>query len=180
MPLVFRTPFNAEYLRERVSYDPETGEFRWKPLPPTTVAARSRNARCGSGRADRQDRDRYRVIKIDHQTYAAHRLAWLYMTGEWPALEIDHANLNKSDNRWQNLRLATRSQNQANRAVRAVNKTGFKGVHQKGRKYVAQLTFQQRVIYLGQHDTPEAAFAAYSEASERYHGAFARHDTRAA
>ena len=67
------------------------------------------------------------------EQYSAHRLARLYQTGWWPPAHIDHVNLDKADNRWSNLRAATRSLNGANRFRQANNSSGFKGVHRRRR-----------------------------------------------
>lgn len=70
----------------------------------------------------------YRNIRIDGRAYRVHRLAWLWMTGEWPDPECDHINTVKNDNRWFNLRKATRGQNAANRNANSTSWTGQKGV----------------------------------------------------
>ena len=95
----------VERLRELLSYDPATGKFLWR------VGRQCMRAGAVAGATEVQG---YRVIKIDGKIYKAHRLAWLYVTGEWPPEEIDHKNTDPQDNVWSNLRLATHSQNQAN------------------------------------------------------------------
>jgi hypothetical protein len=82
------------------------------------------------------------------RNYQASRLAWLYMTDSWPVGEIDHANCDRTDNRWANLRLATRSQNQANTRPRAAS--GLKGAYPMRLKWQAKI----KRIYLGTFDTP--------------------------
>src|SRR5262245_33505102 len=110
----------AERLREVLDYDPSTGVFK------------SNGGRCGSRvgatLVGTVRPDGYREIRIDWQRYLAHRLAWLHVHGSWPAGDIDHVNGNPSDNRIVNLRLATRTQNNAN-SRRRPNTSGFKGVH---------------------------------------------------
>jgi hypothetical protein len=115
-----------ERLKEVVSYDPETGKF----LPV------SRRRRITPGRPLGSIRSHgYRMLAVDGVRYYAHRLAWLYMTGAWPAGSIDHANTDRADNRWANLRQATPSQNGANTVRQARNKSGFKGVF-RGELYI--------------------------------------------
>lgn len=70
----------------------------------------------------------YSTIGIDGKRYYAHRLAWLYKNGELPSNEIDHINGVKSDNRIDNLRLATRSQNASNRPIQSNNTSGHIGI----------------------------------------------------
>lgn len=111
-------------LREVLTYNPDTGDFirinnyqsRFIGKPAGTVN--------GTGRMS---------IRIDGRHYLAHRLAWLYVTGEFPPTgkDIDHINRNPLDNRWCNLRLATRSQNLGNIAVTGANTTGYKNVYRR-------------------------------------------------
>ncbi len=89
-------------------------------------------------------------------------------------LDVDHENLNRADNRGDNLREATRSQNNANTTVRKHNKLGVKGVSVKCGKYVAHIKINGKKNHLGTHDTIEAAAAAYSKAANDNHGEFAR------
>jgi hypothetical protein len=91
-------------------------------------------------------------------------------------LEVDHVNGDGLDNRRSNLRLATRSENQHNRRVQNNNTSGFKGVswHKRDLKWYARIGLDGRRKLLGFFDTPEAAYAAYVEASTRLHGDFAR------
>ena len=110
-----------ERLQYLLSYDRETGIFRWR-------INRGRMAKAGDI-AGSQGNDCYVRIRVDGKDYAAHRLAWLYMTGEWPAATIDHENINRADNRWRNLREATNAQNGTNRHKQANNTSGFKGVY---------------------------------------------------
>lgn len=70
----------------------------------------------------------YRVIMLDYKRYMASRLAWLYMTGTWPQFECDHINRDRADDRWINLREATRSENARNTQTRSDNSSGFRGV----------------------------------------------------
>ena len=155
-------------LRELFVYDPLRGSF-------TRRAYRSPNARAGDI-AGTKDKDGYVQIQIDGKIYKAHRLAWLYMTGDWPRHNIDHADLDTSNNVWANLRPATVAQNAANCGRRPFNTSGFKGVtfdKKKGR-WMAQIQVARRCRHLGYHDTPDLAHAAYALAAREVHGEFAR------
>lgn len=116
----------------------------------------------------------YVVIRIAGYLYRAHRLAWLYMTGEWPALAVDHVNRNPSDNRWANLRQATPRQNGANSKPRGAH--GLKGVHlhTRNRRWVAQIKKGGTTVYLGSFDTPAEAHAAYAAEARSVFGPFMR------
>lgn len=155
----------AKLIREMVSYNPETGVLIWIARPCPKI-------RIGSIASRKPNRDdRYRVFKLNKRAYQAHRVAWLLHYGDWPALELDHINGDKDDNRISNLRLATRSQNMANRKVRAESRTGIKGVRPYGKEKFAAVFMKK---HLGAFDTPEEASEAYAKAAESLFGEFAR------
>jgi hypothetical protein len=147
-------------LKKLLHYDPETGIFTW-------LVARSNRVKVGDI-TGKPTTSAYGRIGIGDRKYRAHRLAWLYMTGEWPVFQIDHKDTNKMNNKWDNLRQATSVQNRGN--VRVRSKIGFKGVRKKGKRYAAHLG----QTYLGTFDTPEEASKAYEAAAKEYYGEFAR------
>jgi len=154
-------------LREVLSYDPETGVFLWLVAP-------NRRFRVGT-RAGGIYRVGYRYINLFRRAYLEHRLVWLYVHGEWPVSDIDHINRDPLDNRLANLRVATRSENNANTGLRRNNTSGFKGVsfHKKAGRWQARMTVNGRGRSLGLYATPEAAHAAYAAAAQTVHGEFA-------
>jgi len=158
------TGVSAEYLRSRLSYDPESGEFRW----------RDARADCVGAVAGKREHHGYVQIVIDRRAYMAARLAWLYMTGSWPEAEIDHRNGAKADNRWDNLRPASRSENCANKPKQANNTSGHRGVSRHGARWRAQINIDGRRTLLGVFKTPEDAAACYRKAYEKYFGEFAK------
>jgi len=93
----------------------------------------------------------YVVIVFNYRLYRAHRLAWLYMTGEWPPEEIDHVNHVKNDNRWVNLQLADRITNNRNASRRKDNKSGVTGVnwHSTNERWVVYISEGGRIRHLG-------------------------------
>lgn len=161
-------PCTAEHLRELLDYDPYTGLFRWKIASKQTPWLSGQVA----GFIEQQG---YWIIVIDRQIYKAHRLAWLYVYGEWPKNQIDHVNGNRSDNRLENLRAATQAQNQQNVGLTRRNNSGYKGVHWKSshKKWCAQIRRDGHRVNLGHFDTAELAAAAYEQASKQMHGDFA-------
>jgi hypothetical protein len=163
----FQKHVSAEDVRRHLDYDARTGAFTWRVSPSLGVKA---------GDPAGFSHDGYVSIGIKGKYYRAHRLAWLWMTGEWPAGEIDHENLRKNDNRWANLRLATHSQNQTNKRAGKNNTSGFKGVSfcAKSKAWRAQISVDHKKIYLGTHATKEEAHAAYLAGAEKHHGTYAR------
>lgn len=159
----------AERLRECLAYDPETGVFTWLVAP-------NRRIRVGriAGVACRTHG--YRLIKVDGVGARAHRLAWLYMTGEWPAADIDHINGDRADNRWSNLRQATSTQNHANSKRPKHNTSGVKGVTWDSSRgqWMAGVQINGKRVHLGRFDSIEAAAAAYRAGAERVFGQYAR------
>ena len=146
-------------------YDPDTGIFRWAtPRPKVRVG----------DEAGYIHRKGYRCIELFGKHYAVHRLAWFYVTGQWPADQVDHKDRDKVNNAFGNLRQATNGQNQANKPHR--NKTGFKGVRfhnwLKEKPYEAQIKIGKKVQSLGCFSTPEEAHKAYCDAAIKVHGEF--------
>jgi len=156
-----------EYLQEALSLD-ESGEFTWKIRPrhhfTTDKACRDTNARRAGKHAGRIAGTGYRQIGIGRRIYYAHRLVWFWHHGTWPTGEIDHANQNRLDNRLENLRDATYSNNQANVRVRRTSTSGFRGVSRTKKKWRASICVRGIKAWLGSFRTPEEASAAYNEA----------------
>lgn len=146
------------YVMSLLSYDPATGVFRWQQ-------DRASHVKAGDVAGSYNDQGYWR-IKIDGKQYRANRLAWLMMKGGWPAHEVDHANGIRDDNRWDNLRAATRVQNEANKP--------YKGVRQRGSRFQARIRSEGRRIELGWYATEAEAMAVYRKAAQRIHGDFAR------
>lgn len=109
-----------------------------------------------------------------YSQYLVHRIAWLLFTGEQAQSDLDHANGNVADNRIDNLRLASASENSANSKVQLTSTTGYKGVSTSGARYRASITVGGQYKYLGTFDTAEAAHCAYQIAAKQYFTAFAR------
>jgi hypothetical protein len=156
-------------LRELLRYEPDTGKWFWK-----VKISRNRAAGDETGKPDVTG---YCHIRYKRRLYKAHRLAWLYMTGEWPEGDIDHRDLNPSNNRWKNLRDATKSQNLANSKKYKNNKSGFKGVckHSQNNSWVAEIRKNNKKISLGCFATKEEAAEAYVKAAQEIHGEFANY-----
>lgn len=158
----------AERIRELVSYDPENGIFTWR-----VKKARWLNVGDVAGRIGGNG---YWSIKVDGRAYQAHRLAFLWMTGEWPTQHVDHVDLDRLNNRWVNLREASRSQNQHNLPKFSTNTSGYKGVsfHKCAGKWRATIRVNGKNLHLGYGATAEDAAELYAAAARKYFGDFAR------
>jgi hypothetical protein len=156
-----------------------TGEFKWLPLPECWFATlrsysiyHSRN--CGKIAGNVKPTG-YRLIFFRGKSYKAHRLAWLYMTGNQPQGEIDHIDGNRDNNTWGNLREVTKSQNCFNRSNRVNSKSKYKGVYRhSGGKYQATITVEGKRTHLGTFETEIEAAVKYNEAALIHHGEHAR------
>lgn len=168
-----RNALDQETLKRRLHYDPETGVFTWLETHIHRLGKEAGSVKAGKAG---QDGRRYRYINIGGVLYRANRLAWLYMTGHWPDGDVDHENLIRDDNRWANLRDATRAQNNVNSATPSNNTSGFKGVSfdKINKKWVASMSVENKTVKLGRFATAELAAEAYRAALVDRHGEFAR------
>jgi len=181
----------AKQLRAILHYDPDTGLFRWREgidhwragLPAGTKSRDREHGteyvKIGLGTTSRGIQNRpYIILGVKKRVYRAHRLAWLYVYGEWPKKQVDHINGDGTDNRIVNLRLANYSENAINRGLRRDNTSGHKGVSwsKKSQRWLAHIGYRKYVFHLGLFDTLEDAKAARDEAAKRLHGKFARTD----
>jgi hypothetical protein len=153
----------AAYLRERLHYDPETGLFTWRVT--------DRNVKAGHVAGTPHCRG-YLAIAVGGIPCLAHRLAWLYVHGKWPAHQIDHINGIKTDNRIANLRDVSQSVNMQNvRKATSRSKSGVLGVSraQWGGRWQAQLAINGKATYLGNYATEQLAHEAYLAAKRKHH-----------
>ena len=155
----------VEHLRKLLHYNPDTGEF-------TRLTPYGRWNRIAAGRnAGSKHTGGYLVIIVDGKKYYAHRLAWFYMNGVFPGREIDHKNGDKRQNQINNLREATRSENNQNRVKPlSNNKSGFLGVHMHtDGRWVAQIKLGGKSMHIGIYASPEDAHAAYLDVKSKIH-----------
>lgn len=151
-------------LLEILDYSLETGEFKWK-------VSLSNRVKVGDLANNISPTTGQVRIRIDGKLYSGNRLAWFYVTKEWPSLLIDHEDRNPSNNKWKNLRLATNAQNSSNYLGRN-GKT--KGVYfcKQTKKYRASIMAEGITHRLGRFKTEEEAITAYKVASVLYHKEF--------
>jgi hypothetical protein len=161
---------SKELLDECLSYDPATGHFHW------LIETRGRRGSINPGDIAGTIKDGYVQIKVRGVLFRAHIGAWFIVTGEWPPpkIDVEHKNGNRSDNRWQNLRLATRSQNNMNADVRSDNLSGCRGVSWRADigKWHARIVKGGRTSLLGNYDDLAEAIAARHVAERGEFGEF--------
>ena len=158
-----------ERLREVLHYEPSTGVFTWRV---SRYAARvGTPAGCSYGETG------YFRVKVDQRAYLAHRLAWFYVTGEWPEDEVDHIDGDRANNAWENLRAASRQENGRNTRRPANNTSGVKGVSysKSRREWRAAIRDGARYAYHGWFKTQDDAVSAVLAHRAAAHGEFARH-----
>jgi hypothetical protein len=160
-----KSTLTQERLKELLSYDPETGVFT------NLVLRNHKSARAGAVAGSKNQRN-YVEIRIANRNYYAHRLAWLYMLGEWPPALIDHIDTDCSNNKWANLRSATHRQNQQNRRRAISGKIGgmlgANWMESKG-KWRARIRIDGKETHLGLFATKEDAHATYLAAKALHH-----------
>ena len=139
-------------IKAQLDYNPETGVFTWIQTKQKQLIGKEAGSINLSG---------YRQISIKDSVFSAHRLAFCYMTGDWPEKQIDHINGNRSDNRWSNLREVSHQVNSQNR--KGTGSTLIK------RGWKAQITVNYKCKNLGCYATEEEATAVYLEAKNKYH-----------
>lgn len=159
---------------EVLTYDPATGELRWKPRPEDTFAtpraARAWNARFAGKRAGTVGRSGRRQVYWNGGTHLEHRVIWRLVTGEWPKAEIDHINGVCGDNRWENLREVSHAENMRNQKQRTDNTSGRVGVcfDRERRLWAAWVGLRGRAKFLGRFATKGEAVAARREAERKH------------
>lgn len=156
-------------VRQLFIYDPNSGIFRWR----IDVRAGRNNALLKARAGDVAGFPSgygYWAMSVDGVRTSGHRVAWLYVTGEMPKADIDHINGRRDDNRWSNLRLASRSVNMQNlKGPHKDSSTGYLGVERKRERYAARICIDGKKHSLGVFDTPAQAHEAYLSAKRRLH-----------
>ena len=148
-----------EELKQLFTYGPSTGSITWNKDQRSGVKAGS-EAGYVTNRG-------YKSICIKGRQMLAHRLIWVYMTGSVAPEEIDHINRDKLDNRWDNLRLANRTSNQANKTAQKNNRLQLKGVSEDRGRYRARININGKTVTIGSFGSPEKAHEAYQQKAKQ-------------
>lgn len=158
-------------LKSLLHYNPDSGIF--------TRVVDQGPCRAGEVAGGMQNRG-YLRIAVSGERHLAHRLAWLYMTGEWPPVHVDHKNGVRTDNRWDNLRSADRSQNQWNRPAQSDNSCGYKNICKSKKSWRIRIEHKGKAKEVYGFETPEDAHEFACLMREMMHGEFACHERSAA
>jgi hypothetical protein len=161
-----KNDLTAEAVRRLFIYDPYSGLLQYRE--------RGHHRPRGWFAGAKDPKSGYLRVQVGLRKYLIARLAWLWMTGRWPKDDVDHIDLDRTNNRWGNLRPATRAQNVVNSGRRATNKSGFKGVSFKNGRWRATIRTGGRCLHLGYFPTPEEASHAYEMAAQQAFGDYYR------
>lgn len=167
---------DAELARKLFTYEPSTGVLRWRADRVVELRNHSQVKAKGGVEAGWSTSDGYRQVRFRGRKRKATSIIWLIVTGKPPKGQVDHVNGMKNDDRWENLRLASASQNRCNVSKYKNNTSGHKGVswsEQKG-KWRATIRIHNKQKHLGFFDDPKVAAQAYAAAVPVYHGEFGR------
>lgn len=169
------TEITRQRVAEYYNYDAKTGNLTFKERPESDFkepkSYRLHLSRVGK-KAGCINSDGYVAVYVDRKFYTAHKIVWLLVYGEWisPKYQIDHINGDRSDNRIENLRVVTHSENARNAGINKKNTSGTKGVswNKKHKRWVPNIRANGIRLYLGQFKTLEEAIIARRTAESKY------------
>ena len=156
-------------------FDYKDGELYWKK--PLNSTMRKRKYYDLGDKAGKQHSAGYVQICLNRRLYLAHRLIFLWHHGYLPRV-LDHIDGNRLNNKIENLRAATYSENQFNRKIGKNNTSGHKGISWslQYQKWLARIWCHGKAIYLGKYDNLDDAVKAVKLKREELHKEFARHE----
>ena len=148
-----------------LNYDPLTGEL--------THAVDRRPTGKAEEPAGWVNQRGYHRVSVEGKNLPANRVIWLWMTGVYPTLDVDHKDRQRANNVWSNLRLATRSNNLINQGRKPNNTSGYKGVLSRGDSHIVRLRIAGKTKYFGSYPTAVQAAHAYDVVAVKHNGEFA-------
>lgn len=160
---------SVELLRSIFDYNSDTGTLIWRAR---NDVPKEWNTRHAGKTAYSKSINGYIRVAINGTRYQAHRIVWKLYYGVEPPSFIDHKDRDKTNNRISNLREVTRSQNNVNRSVAKRDLPRGVCFHKPTEKYKARTKKNGREVYLGLHDTVEAAEQAVIQGMKQVHGGF--------
>jgi hypothetical protein len=143
-------------LKERLYYNPETGIFTW-------IKTKNNRIKNNTIAGNINKTTKYLTIRINHTLYLAHRLAWLYVYGNWPNNQIDHIDGNRLNNRICNIRNVTSRQNCQNYTRHRNGHLVGTAYHKINKIWAAAIWIDKKNIHLGSFDTAIEAHEAYMQ-----------------
>jgi hypothetical protein len=151
-------------------YDPYSGSLIWRPRDVTHFRIKTWNTRFALKQAGAVCSRGYLRLTLFKKSYNVHRIAWLLHYGEWPKFDIDHVDHDTVNNRINNLRDVSVSENGKNRLLNINSTTGVCGVvfHSRDKKWQATIQSRGRVMYLGAFSRKESAVSARRAAEIKY------------
>lgn len=160
---------DISYIRSLFKYDPASGILFWDVKRPKVVLGAEAGSTSSTG---------YKRVTVDGRSYKVHRIIWAIQTGEWPSSDIDHIDGVRDNNKWSNLRLASKSQNGMNRKRTNSNTSGVKGVywHSRASKWAAQVKLNRKVYYIGLFDSIDVAKEHVEKKRAELHCEFSRQE----
>lgn len=164
-----RNDLTQQQVRDLFDYSPDAGLLIWK------VERYRKHPGDVAGCIHKiKNKDYWCVsVSVNYKRYLAHRIIWLWVTGEWPDKEIDHKDRDGTNNRWLNLRKASHPQNGKNLSLKKTNTTGFSGVSKaRNGRYRARIMVNRKEIYLGEFASVEEAAKVRRRAALKYFGEF--------
>lgn len=164
-----RRDFTVDEVLEKLSYDPNSGEFRWKVRIMCYGGGKKPGDIAGT------KKDGYVHLNIFGKQYRAHHLAWFVCHGQWPpeGVDVDHIDRDRSNNSISNLRLASRAENNLNSSRVKDTKSGFRGVAPARNKWLARIKMDGKDKHLGVFERKEDAIAARIAAEKTFYPEFA-------
>lgn len=170
---------DVKYLRACLDYNKRTGKLFWR-FRPRLHFADTRNFNRWNRRYAFQEaftathKNGGKHGAIDWQPFVAHRVIWKWVTGIEPGIMVDHRDRVRTNNKWNNLRNVTRSQNMQNRKRHSNNRSGHPGVYfNRGeRRWKAAIKAQGVVVFLGTYKAKRDAVRVRLAAEKKYHGQY--------
>jgi len=152
---------DQQTLKKYLRYEPDSGLF----------IRRTKAGRCDIGDiAGSKSGSGYIYIRVEDTRHSAHRLAFLYVNGEFPPEQVDHVNHVTDDNRWCNLRLVSNLENARNQSMHSHNTSGTTGVswYASGEKWSAEIMVNGKAIFLGRRTDKQEAIKLRKDAEVKY------------
>ena len=165
---------DIELLRDIIKYNPETGELIWKErsddFPASITSIRAFNTKNANKPIYQEQHRGYLRVCLFGKNYKSHRVAWAIYYGYWPDDQIDHIDGDRSNNRIENLRAASQTENSRNTKIPSTNMSGVIGVFWDKRrfKWEARISENSKSVYLGEFDYFWDAVEARRDAEKKY------------